>query len=86
MSTAERLQAALDSPNPADALRAVVAELASEGLRKPDIYALLEKLLLDVRDRKDHGESDEDAVLDVMDALAGWCHPDARLLPEQNLT
>jgi hypothetical protein len=23
-------------------------------------------------------------VLDVMDALAGWCHPDARLLPEQN--
>ena len=28
-------------------------------------------------------ESDEDAVLDVMDALLGWCHPSAELLPEK---
>lgn len=34
MTTAKRLEAALDSPNPAVALRGVVAELASEGLRK----------------------------------------------------
>jgi len=30
----------------------------------------------------DYRETDEDAVLDVMDALTGWCHPDAQLLAD----
>lgn len=67
-------------------LRAVVLELAAKGCLKPDIYALLEKFLLNLRTRADHRESDADAVLNVMDTLTGWCHPDARLLPEQNVT
>jgi hypothetical protein len=36
-----------------------------------------------LRSRPDGRESDEDAVLDVMDALLGWCHPSAELLPEK---
>ena len=86
MTPAERLEAALRSPDPAQALRAVALDLAAEGCQKPAIYALLEKLVLDLRVRQDHRESDEDAVLDVMDSLAGWCHPDTRLLPQQNLS
>jgi hypothetical protein len=27
-------------------------------------------------------ERDEDATLEAIDALTGWCHPDARLLSE----
>lgn len=85
MTPAERMEAALRSPDSAQALRTVALELAAEGCQKPAIYALLEKLLLNLRVRQDHRESVEDAVLDVMDGLAGWCHPDARLLPQQNL-
>jgi hypothetical protein len=86
MTHAERLEGALRSPDPTRVLRAFVLELAAEGRRKVDIYALLEQFLLDLRAREDHRESDEDAVLDVMDALTEWCHPDARLLTEQKLT
>jgi hypothetical protein len=60
-----------------------ILELAAEGSQQPELYALLEKLLLDSRAREDHLESGEDVILDVMDALAGWCHPEARLFPEQ---
>jgi hypothetical protein len=86
MPAAERLESALRSPDPNRALRALILELAAEGCRKADIYALLEQTLLDLRSREDHREADEDAVLDALDSLTEWCHPDARLLPEQNLT
>jgi hypothetical protein len=46
---------------------------------------MLEKLLLDLRGRPDHREANEDAVLDVMDGLAGWCQVEARLLPEEKV-
>jgi hypothetical protein len=85
MTHAERLTAALDAPNPAATLRTVVLELASEGCPKGAISALLEKLLLDLRGWPDRRTSEEDAVLDVLDGLGGWCRTDARLLPEQNV-
>jgi hypothetical protein len=80
MTDTERFESAIRSSDPAGALRAVVLELAAEGCQNPDIYTRLEKFLLDRRLRADHCECDEDAVLDVMDALAGWCHPAAQLL------
>jgi len=85
MTPGERLTGALDAANPAVALRAMVLELASEGCPKGDISALLEKLLLDLRCWPDRRASEEDAVLDILDGLAGWCRTDARLLPEQNV-
>jgi hypothetical protein len=79
----ERLQAALDKPEGARTLRAVVLELAAEGCPKREISVMLAKMLLDLRGRPNHREADEDAVLDVLDGLAGWCRSEARLLPEQ---
>jgi len=76
----ERFESALHSRDPGGALRTVVLDLAAEGVAKPDVYARLEKFLLDRRLREEHSEADEDALLDVMDALAGWCHPAAQLL------
>jgi len=75
----ERLRTALRSPEPARAMRSLVLELSREGRTKEEIYDLLEKFVLGLRTRADYQESDEDAVLDVMDALTGWCHPDAQL-------
>ena len=82
MTPPERLESALRSPDPGRSLRSLVLELSQEGHTKADIYELLEKLVVQVRARADYRESDEDVVLDVMDALTGWCHPDAQLLPD----
>ncbi len=82
----ERFEFALHEPEPGVALRTVVLDLAAEGFAKPDVYARLEKFLLDRRRREDHSELDEDALLDVMDALVGWCHPAAQLQINQSPT
>jgi hypothetical protein len=82
MTHAKRLEASLYASNPGAALRAAVLELASEGCPKDVISARLEKLLLDLRGQPHRRASEEDAVLDVLDGLEGWCRPDARLLQE----
>jgi hypothetical protein len=63
--------------------RVLVQDLAREGSSKTEISGLLEKFLVQLRTRSDFGEGDEDVVLGVMDALTGWCHPSAGLLPEK---
>jgi hypothetical protein len=79
----ERFERALQAKEPEEALRALVLELAKEGRKKADLYALLENVV--VRLRASHApENQEDAVLNVMDALTGWCHPDARLIPDES--
>jgi hypothetical protein len=83
MADEERIQSALHSPEPVPALRALVQDLAREGSTKAAIYGLLEKFVVQQRKRQDLREADEDAVLDVLDALSGWCHPTAELLPEK---
>jgi len=77
----ERCEKALHSPDPGRALRALVQDLSREGLQKEEIYELLEKFLTHLRRKEGRRQSDEDLVLDVMDALTGWCHPEAQLLP-----
>ena len=67
-------------------MRTLVLELSHKGYSKDDLYELLEKFIVHLRSRDDFRESDEDLVLDVMDALTGWCHPDAKLLPENPST
>ena len=75
------LHHALRSPEPARALRAAVEDLFRAGHSKEELYALLEGLVLRLRRQPLPREADEDLVLDTMDALTGWCHPSAQLLP-----
>jgi hypothetical protein len=82
MTPEQRLASALQSSEPARTLRRAVVDLSREGYAKEQIYDCLERLLLDLRTRENYLESAEDVVLDVMDALTGWCHPEARLLSE----
>jgi hypothetical protein len=81
----ERFEKALQSPEPAQALRSLVSQLSSEGFAKGEIYDFFENVLLQLRARGNQA-AEEDTVLDVMDALTGWCHPDARLLADQKDT
>lgn len=67
----ERLRKALAGPESVHALRREVERFASEGQKKEQINAFLHWLLQDVRRRPGHREADVDAVLDVLDGLAG---------------
>ena len=79
MTLDQRIEAALQSKSPAPALRTLVAELKREGHEKGEIIQALEHFLAARRARADIGEEDEDTLLDVLDALHGWCHPQAEL-------
>ena len=81
MTHEERCDIALQAKEPERALRALVLDLAREGWSQAELYGLMEMVLAQLRARK-AGEDREDAVLNVMDALTGWCHPAARLLPD----
>ncbi len=83
MTAQERIDVALHAPDPRNALRLLVQEFAKEGRTKTETYSLFEKCLLELRARPNSQESDEDPILDVMDALSGWCHPSKELLREK---
>ena len=85
MTTQERLETALHSSDPGRTLRVLVQDLAREGLAKEQIYELFEKLVLRLRTQPGYRETEEEAVLDVMDALDGWCHPSAQLMPDERV-
>jgi len=81
MTYEERCDIALQAKEPERALRALVLDLAKEGRNKAELYGLMEAVLAQLRARQAR-EDREAAVLNVMDALTGWCHPAARLLPD----
>ena len=83
MIALEQFSHALDSVDPGQALRGFVLQLAAEGHAKAEIVESLERLLLWLKDLDTRSETGEDAVLDVLDALSGWCHPGAQLLPKE---
>jgi hypothetical protein len=83
MTIEERLEHALATDQPALALRSLAGELSQEGRTRQEIYTALESLLVRLRAHPGSRESQEDAVLEVMDSLTGWCHPGAELLPEE---
>jgi hypothetical protein len=83
MTLEERLESLLKSPEPAKAFRSWVLEQTKQGLTKARIYESLEQFLLHLRSVPESSEVDEDIVLDVMDSLTGWCHPESELLPDR---
>lgn len=78
----EQWDAVLHDPKPAWAMRRAVECLASEGHSKAEIIESLGRYLDVIRDRPGHTEEDDDFVMESLDALFGWCHPSARLLPD----
>ena len=76
----ERIQQALRSSDPVNELRNLVLHLLADGQTREAILELLERARQQLRqaDR----ETDEDAVMDVMDFLVGWCSPHMKLPPE----
>ena len=74
---------ALRSPTPASELRRVVRERALAGRTAAEISHELESLLVRLRGEPTAGDADEELLLDLLDAIAGWCHPTAALFADQ---
>jgi hypothetical protein len=83
MNYEERFENALRSNEPLATLNNLVLELSAEGHEKAAILKIFENYALCLR--KNNRESDEELLMEVMDALVGWCHPDARLLPDEQM-
>lgn len=76
MITLDALREALLSGDPAGAAdRLVSAELAS-GRRTKQVYDELLALVLPVRKTPGYTEEAEDVLMDTLDALSGYVHPD----------
>jgi hypothetical protein len=83
MNYEERFENALHSLEPLTALNSLVLELSAEGHKKAAILKIFENYALSLR--KSNRESDEELLMEIMDALVGWCHPSAMLLPDEKL-
>ena len=78
MTLEQRFQSALRAKEPALALRFLISELIQSGRKRDKIYKALEELVLHSRSQPGFRESDEELLLDTMDSLSGWCHPQAQ--------
>ncbi len=83
MNYEERFETALRFNEPLATLNSLVLKLSAEGHKKAEILKIFGNYALCLR--KSNREADEELLLDVMDTLVGWCHPCARLLPDEKL-
>lgn len=60
-------------------LREFARELLAAGYPRQRLYDDFESVRAALRERGDAYEEREDAVMDVMDFLSGWCAPGAKL-------
>jgi len=81
MTLEQRFEEALDCLEPVEALRSLVLELSAKGYNKTAIMQIFEKQRQQLRSA--NREAEEDAVMDVMDLLVGWCSPHAQLLADE---
>ena len=77
----EHIEPALRSSEPVKELRTVVLHLLADGQTRVAILEWLERARQQLRQAE--RETDEDAVMDVMDFLVGWCSPHMKLPSEQ---
>lgn len=79
MKYRKRFEAALRSEEPFKALKGLVFEFSAEGKKKAEIYSLFEEYILFLREEARETEEYEELLMEVMDSLTGWSHPDAQI-------
>jgi hypothetical protein len=80
MTFEEMVENAFHSPDPVSELRSVALHLFSQGNEKATVLEKFEKVRQQLR--LQGREREEDAVMDVMDYLVGWCSPAMKLPPD----
>jgi len=77
----QRIEKALQANEPVNELRNVARNLFADGQTREAVVDLFEHARQQLRQA--NREAEEDAVMDVMDLLVGWCSPHMKLPPEQ---
>ncbi len=80
MKLDDSIDQALRSSEPIRKLREMVQERFAQGADKQAMLALLENVRQELRQAG--RDADEDAVMEVMDFLVGWCSPHMKLEPQ----
>ncbi len=73
----QEIEAALRSARPVEQLREFAFGKLRQGHEQQDVLAEFEQARQHLREAG--REQDEDAVMDVMDMLVGWCSPHVKL-------
>jgi hypothetical protein len=81
MSIDECFERALRSQVPEALLRALALRLISQGHDQAAIIERFEETRKELR--RANREIDEDALMDVLDCLVGWCSPSMKWLDDQ---
>lgn len=76
-----RLEAALESSDPAVSLPALAKALRDEGLAQAPMYRLFDEYRLQAEEAGDDDVCD--CLDEVLDAIAGWAEPERRLFPTE---
>jgi len=79
MTFEESLERALRSRTPGSELRSLAEAFLARGEDQSAVLQRFEKARQQLRQAG--READEDAVMDVMDCLVGWCSSHAKLAP-----
>jgi hypothetical protein len=79
MKLDESLERALRGAEPIQSLRSFAKELFSQGKDEAAVLAVFEQARQQLREAG--RETDEDAVMEVMDFLVGWCSPHMKMGP-----
>jgi hypothetical protein len=71
------LEEALQAENPPKSLRNLARKLIQEGMKREEILqgVINYHVILMSKGR----DSDDDILLELADALEGWCHPNVRI-------
>jgi len=71
----ERYDAAMASPSPDWSFGRIADELAAEGHSREEVLSIFHEFLARVQQTEPNESPKQDAVLDVMDCITGWCQP-----------
>jgi hypothetical protein len=72
-----KLIKALESEQPLEEFRSIVRDLLAHGRSRDSIVSELEQLRSTLR--AEGREEDEETILDVLDAVEGWCSPHTKI-------
>ncbi len=81
-SPRERVQQALEAPEPAEGLLELARELRDVGMAQSELFALYDSFR--ERHAPDADETIYNAILDTMDFIAGWCRLSQNIYPKSD--
>jgi hypothetical protein len=79
MNVQDEIKKILSGQNAESNLLGLVKQLKADGVEQQTVYRAFEQARARLRGEDQEGK--EDAVMNVMDVIVGWCRPSRRIWP-----